>query len=134
MNAKPNPGPREVGGATPYPGEALTDNGAANNGHPARCLPVRYPAEALVAALAWHANQAITGQVGLSYALADLARTHAQAVAKTVERSLPEGPLRSAITAATTMSIVYADRAAQAATRFGRHFGHLAFAFPQPAR
>ena len=131
MNAKPHPGPRGVGGATPYPREALTDNGAANRSHPARWLPVRYPAEALVAALAWHANQAITGQVGLSYALAHLARTHAEAVAKAAERSLPEGPLRAAITAGTTMSIACADRAAQAATRFGRHFGHQAFAFPQ---
>ena len=134
MNAKPHPGPREVGGAAPYPGGALTDNGAANEGHRARWIPARYPVEALVAALAWHANQTITGQVGVSYALAHLARTHAEAVAKAVECTLPAGPLRSAIMAATTMSIAHADRAAQAATRFGRHFGHLAFAFPQPAR
>ena len=132
MNAKPNPGLRGVGGATPKAGAALTDEASAH----LRCLtpelPALPPAEAMLAALSWHANQAITRQVDVTYTLADLARSHGHAVARTVESSLPEGPLRDAMTAATGAYIDAADGLARTATRFGRHFGHLAFAFTTP--
>jgi hypothetical protein len=85
----------------------------------------------MLAALAWHANQVITGQIDVTYAMADLARVHGLAVAETVESTLPEGPLRDAVAAAAHAYIDCADGAAQAAIRFGRHFGHLAFAFPR---
>lgn len=134
MNATPNPGLRGVGGATPYPGAALTEAVAENIRRFARELPALSPAEAMLAALAWHANQAITRQVVVSYTLADLARAHGVALAATVESSLPDGPLRAAIAAATKAYIRCAENAAEAATRFGRHFGHKAFAFPRPGR
>ena len=132
MNAKPQPGLRGVGGATPKAGAALTDEVAANLRCLTRELPAVPPAEVMLAALSWHANQAITRQVDVTYTLADLARTHGHAVARTVESSLPEGHLRDAITAATHVYINGADSLARAATRFGRHFGHLAFAFSTP--
>jgi hypothetical protein len=88
----------------------------------------------MLAALAWHANQAITRQVVVTYTLAEVARAHGAALAETAETSLPDGPLRAAIAAATTAYIRCAESAAQAATRFGRHFGHKAFAFPRPGR
>jgi hypothetical protein len=129
MNAKPNPGLCDVGGATPNRGAALADEVAVNIRCPNLELP---PAAAMLAALSWHANQAITRQVGVTYSLADLVRSHGLAVAETVESSLPEGPLRDAMTAATNAYIQCAENTALAATRYGRHFGHLAFAFPRP--
>lgn len=134
MNATPHTGLRGVGGATPYPGAALTEAVAEHVYRSTRELAALSPAEAMLAALAWHANQAITRQVDVTYALADLARAHGVAVAATVDSSLPEGPLRAAIAAATTAYIQCAESAAQAATRFGRHFGHKAFAFPRPGQ
>ena len=132
MNAQPHPGVRGVGGATPNPGAALTDEVAGHLRRLSRDLPALPPAEAMLAAVAWHANQAIIRQVDVAYALADLARTHGLAVAATVESSVPESPLRDALAAATGAYVAWAESAAEAATRFGRHFGHLAFAFPRP--
>ena len=133
MNAKPDSGLRDVGGATPNPGAALTDTVAANLRRPSCALPASPPAEAMLAALSWHANQAITRQVDVTFKLAEMARAHGLAVAESLESSLPEGPLRDAMSAATNVYIECAESAARAATRFGRHFGHLAFAFPRPA-
>lgn len=132
MNAKPNPGLRGVGGATPKAGAALTNEASANLRCLTRELPALPPAEAMLAALSWHANQAITRQVDVTYSLAELARTHGHAVARTVDASLPAGPLRDAIAASTRTYIDAADRLERAASRFGRHFGHLAFAFSTP--
>jgi len=132
MNVKPHPGGRGVGGATPYPGAALTDEGGGNFPRPACDLPALSPAEAMLAALSWHANQAIAHHVDLGYGLAELARAHGQAVADTAESALPGGPLRDTLSAASRVYIDFADIASQAATRYGRHFGHLAFAFSRP--
>jgi hypothetical protein len=131
MNAKPHTGLRNVGGATPNPGAALTDEAAASTRRHTQAFPPPPPTEALLAALSWHTNQAITRQVDVTFKLAEMARAYGLAVAETVEMSVPEGPLRDAMTAATDVYIDCADNAARAATRFGRHFGHLAFAFPQ---
>ena len=84
----------------------------------------------MLAALSWHANQAITRQVDVTFKLAEAARLHGLAVAETVESSLPEGPLRDAMAAAARAYVECAENAARSATRFGRHFGHIAFAFP----
>lgn len=132
MKAKPDQGWRGVGGATPHPGAALTDEPAEDSRRLTRECPPLPPADALLAALSWQANQAITRQVDVTYALADLARAHGLAVAESVESSLPDGPLRDALGAAARAYIECAEGAARAATRFGRHFGHLAFAFPRP--
>ena len=132
MAAQPHPGPRGIGGATPKPRAALIAAEAASTRHDGRALPALPPADALLAAFAWHANQAITGQVGFAYALAHLARSNAEALAATGRSTLPQGPARDAVTAIADAQIEAADGAARAATRFGRHFGHLAFAFPRP--
>jgi len=132
MNAKPNPGLRGVGGATPHPAAALTDQTAESIRPFPRELPALPPAGAMLAALAWHANRTITRQIDVTYALAELVRAHGRALSRTAESNLPECPLRDALTAAANAYVECADRAAQAATRFGRHFGHLAFAFPRP--
>jgi hypothetical protein len=132
MNAKPESGLRNVGGATPNPGAALTDEVAANFRRPTFALPGLPPPEAVLAALSWHANQGITRQVDVTFKLAEAARLHGLAVAETVESILPDGPLRAAMAAAARAYVECAENAARSATRFGRHFGHIAFAFPGP--
>ena len=131
MNAQPNPGVLGVGGATPYPGAALTDPGVASIRPPSRELPAGLHADAILAAWAWHANRAIIRQVDVSFTLADMARACGVAMAETVESSLPDCPLRDAMAAAADAYIECAENAARAATRYGRHFGHMAFAFPR---
>jgi hypothetical protein len=132
MNALPNPGVRGVGGATPNPGAALTESAAETLRHATRKLPALPPAGAVMAAWAWHANQAITRQVNVSYSLADMARAYGVALAETVDSSLPPCPLRDAMAAAAGAYVECAESAARAAMRYGRHFGHMAFAFPRP--
>ncbi len=132
MNAKPHPGLRGVGGATPHPGAALTDEMTESTRPPPRELPALPPFGAVHAALSWHANRTIARQVDVAYAMADLARAHGRALARSAESSLPECPLRDALTAAANAYVECADHATRAAARFGRHFGHLAFAFPRP--
>jgi hypothetical protein len=132
MNAKPQPGRRAVGGATLHPRDALTDAVAGPLADAPRRPSAARPADALLAAMAWYVNQTIARQVEITYAWADLARTHAKAVAKAVESNWPEGHLRKAAELATDAYVGYADETTKAASRFGRHFGHLAFAFRRP--
>ena len=128
MTAKPEPGVREVGGAHPDPGNALTDAATLTSaplpGHPA------YPPSAVLpAAMSWHANQAITRQVQFACTFADLTRTNAEAMARRAATQLPAGPMRTAVTAMADALVDYADASAETAMRFGRSFGHQAFAF-----
>jgi hypothetical protein len=84
----------------------------------------------VLAALSWQANEAVRRQVDVTFAMASLARVQAESLAASVERDLPEGPFRDAAAGVARVYVAYAKGLAQAATRFGRHFGHLAFAFP----
>jgi hypothetical protein len=130
MKAEPHPGSHGIGGAARYPTGASSDNAAGLPGaFMCRRDVVPGPA-AVLAALSWQANETIRRQVDMTYALALLARAQAESVAATVARDLPAGPLRDAATGATRVYMAYAAGLAGAATRFGRHFGHLAFAFP----
>jgi hypothetical protein len=97
MNAKPYPGAHAVGGATLHPWEALVDEAAENTRRLTRELPAAHPVHAALAVMAWHANQAITRQVSLSWTLADLARRQGEAVVTAGETTLPEGAARAAL-------------------------------------
>lgn len=129
MTAKPEPGVREVGGARPNPGNALTDAAAPDASAPSPGHPPCPPANVLPAAVSWHANQAITRQVQFACTFADLTRTNAEAMARRAATHLPAGPMRIAVTAIADALVDYADALAEAAMRFGRSFGHQAFAF-----
>ncbi len=131
MTAQPYPGRHRVGGAALEPRDALTD-AVRRRTQCARRLPTLRTTDALFAALALQANQMITRYVEAAYAWAGLARAHADAVARSAESGLPPGPLRDVVAASAGATIDYADGVARAATRFGRRFGHLAFAFPRP--
>jgi hypothetical protein len=129
MNTVPIPGPRAVGGATSKhrnPALAAVAPEVHGPGRPA--MP--YPAGAALAAVAWNANQAITRQVTLMAAWADLLRRHAQAVDDAGTRHLSEGPLHDALRAGVRSQLDLADSTSAAANAYGRRFGHLAFAFP----
>jgi hypothetical protein len=130
MNAKPYPAEHAVGGATPNPWEALVDEAAASTRRLTRELHAAHPAHAGMAALAFQANKAIAGQVSLAWTLADLTRRQGEAFVTAAERTLPEGPVRTALLGAGEMQVRFAETAAQRALGFGRRFGHLAFAFP----
>jgi hypothetical protein len=130
MKVEPHPGSHGVGGAARHPTGASSDHGAGAPA-PFTCRPDVVPGPAaMLAALSWQANETIRRQVDMTYALALLARAQAESVAATLERDLPAGPLRDAAAGATRVYMAYAAGLARAATRFGRHFGHLAFAFP----
>jgi hypothetical protein len=131
MKAMPHPGRPGVDGATRYPRAALTDGDPATT---ISCAPFRAPLslslEAMLAALSWQANQTVSRQVRVAYAVADFARTQGEAATRSLARDVPAGPLRDAATGAARLYVECANQAADAATRYGRHFGHLAFAFP----
>ncbi len=132
MNAHPYPGLGGVGGAAPYPWDALI----AAIAHPVFRLPPdppAYPGPATRATAAWQANAAITQQIVATHAWADLAREQAQALADAGARSLPGGPLRDAVLATARFQVAWADTLADVANRFGQRYGHLAFAFPPDA-
>ena len=132
MNATPYPGPHAVGGAPRHPREALAVEAPANTRRPSLLWSAAHPIDATVAALAWHANQAVTRHVTALYALADLARSQGHAVVAVGERHQPAGPLRAACVTAGRLQIHVADAVARRTLGFGRRFGHLAFAFPRP--
>jgi hypothetical protein len=133
MNAKPYPGLHAVGGANPDPWDALAWTFAEEIRRFAGAMPAPCPADPTLALLARAANQAITQQISLTYALADLLRQHAKVVTEIGTSRLPAGPLRSVLAAAAESEREFADSATTAASAFGRRFGHLAFAFPAAA-
>ena len=129
MNANPNPGARKVGGATLYPRAALAGDGPPESRAVTPPLSVPSPTGAVLATIAWTANKVITQQVSAVFALADMVRRHAHGM-REAGGDLPEGPLRAALAASVRAQVDFADSATAAATRYGRRFGHLAFAFP----
>jgi len=129
MTANPNPGARKVGGATPHPRDALAGDGPSESPSVIRPSSVPSPTDAARATMAWTANEVITQQVSAAFALADVVRRHAHAI-RDAGGGLPEGPLRAALAASVRAQVDFADSATAAATRYGRRFGHLAFAFP----
>ncbi len=99
-------------------------------------MPFRPASAPLDGALAWTAfavNEALGGQVSLAHAIGRINRSQAEAVAS-AQPLLPAGPLRDAAAMAARMQEGVAEAIFEAANRWGRAFGHLAFAFPVGAR
>ena len=131
MNDKPHPGLHAVGGATLQDWGALALEVTETTRRLVRELSAAHPGQAAIAALAFQANQAITRQVSMSYALAVFARDQAQTIADAGEQILPDGAFRAAVTGGARLQAEIAASVAKAATDFGRQFGHMAFAFPR---
>jgi hypothetical protein len=134
MNPQPQPGCGQVGGATRHPWDALADHAAETTRLLTQTLAAADPTEAATAALAWQANAAIARQVAIAYAWASLVRDHGRKLADAGEAGLPEGAFRRAFVASGALQAELGEALAESILRFGREFGHLAFAFPASAR
>jgi hypothetical protein len=130
MNVRPHPGRPAVGGAIPHPWDALADGTAATSDLLTQALAAADPTDAATAALAWQANTAIARQVAIAYAWATLVRDHGRSLAEAGKAGLPESPFRRALIASGGLQADLGEVLAQSILRFGREFGHLAFAFP----
>lgn len=76
------------------------------------------------------ANRALQSQIELAYAVASHARAQSQALAGFSEAAVPPGPTRDVLLGSARLADGFADQVTAAASRCGRAFGHLAFAFP----
>jgi hypothetical protein len=130
MNVRPHQGRPAVGGATPKPWDALSDSTAATSDLLAQALAAADPTRAATAALAWQANAAVSRHVAIAYAWASLVRDHGRTLAEAGAARLPEGPFRRALIVSGGLQADLGEALAQSVLRFGREFGHLAFAFP----
>ncbi|MEP7182477.1 MAG: hypothetical protein ABI886_09840 [Betaproteobacteria bacterium] len=129
MKPQPQPELGGVGGATPYPWEALASEWA-EKWPLTPDLPAPFSADAAWAVLAFNANQALTFEVAFAHVLAHLANAQSKTLADTSEQMLPEGAVRDALTNAASLQAQFAKQLAEAASRVGRAFGHMAYAFP----
>jgi hypothetical protein len=76
------------------------------------------------------ANRALHSQVKAAYTIAGYARAQSQAIAGLSKAAVPPGPAREALLGSARLADGFADAVADSASRYGRAFGHLAFAFP----
>jgi hypothetical protein len=132
MPPEPHPGPGEVGvpaGNLP----AVYFPEAAQS----LALTQRLATLAAGAGLAFcalTANRALQSQIKLAHTVAGIARVQSQSLAGVSELAVPPGPGRDAMLGTARMAESFAEQLAEAANRYGRAFGHLAFAFPVPDR
>ncbi len=129
MKPQPHPGVGRIGGATPNPGDALASE-SAGKWPLTPDLPALFSPDAAMAMLAFNTNQALTCQVSVAHVLAHLAEEQSRTLAQTSADVLPAGPVRDAMQHTAAMQARFARELAAAASRFGRSFGHMAFAFP----
>lgn len=129
MKAQPQPELAGVGGATPYPWEALASEWA-EKWPLTPDLPPPFSADAAWAVLAFNANQALSFEVAVAHVLAHLADEQSKTLADTSEHVLPQGAVRDALNNAASLQAQFARRLAESASRVGRAFGHMAYAFP----
>ena len=128
----------------PYPG---TDRIGADAGYlPAAFFPeaarslalsqrlVTLSAGAGFAFCALSANRGVQSQIKLAFTVAGLARAQSRSIAGLSEAAVPPGPARDALLGTARIAEHFADHLTAAASRYGRAFGHLAFAFPVPDR
>jgi hypothetical protein len=80
------------------------------------------------------ANRALQGQIKLAHDIAGFARVQSKSLAGVSELAVPPGPARDAMLGTARLGETFAEQLAEAANRYGRAFGHLAFAFPVPDR
>jgi len=132
MKPEPYPGTGLVGaGAGDLPAALFTDL--------ARSLTLSHrlatlSAGAGFALCALTANQALHSQVKAAYTIAGFARAQSEAITGLSEAAVPPGPTRDALLGSARFADGFADALADSASRYGRAFGHLAFAFPVPVR
>ena len=87
-------------------------------------------AEAARAAASFAANRMLAEQIRNAHMLGELARAQSNMLGELANGTLPSGPFRDAVVAIARVEAAMADAIMSAAGRFGREFGHLAFAYP----
>lgn len=92
-------------------------------------LPIA-SANAARATASYAANRVLTEQIRGAHALGELARSQSSLIGEFAQASLPFGPLRDAVVNFARVEAALADTIIGTANRFGREFGHIAFAFP----
>lgn len=125
MRLEPHKGAGGIGGAGPDPGHAP----AGGEWSLTPQLPAALSPAAALAMLAFGTNRALTWQVGLAHVVSEYALGHSRMLAQSSE-AWPAGPIRDALQGSAAWQSTVARELAQAANRFGRSFGHAAFAFP----
>ena len=90
--------------------------------------------DAALAVIAYAANQAIAGQITFAHLLGELARAQAHELSTAGAQAVPQGVLRDAVVSIASIEASFADSVIDAANRYGRSFGRLAFAFPVASR
>lgn len=132
MRPEPHPGAGVVGaGAGDLPAVLFTDL--------ARSLTLTHRLATLAAGAgltlcALASNRVLHSQVKAAYTLAGYARAQSRAIAGLSEAAVPPGPTRDALLGGARIADGFAEAVSDSASRYGRAFGHLAFAFPVHGR
>ncbi len=89
--------------------------------------------DAALAVIAYAANQALAGQIAFAHLVGELAHAQARELSTAGAQAMPQGALRDAVVSFANIEARFADSVIDGANRYGRHFAHLAFAFPVPS-
>ena len=131
MKPSPHKGPGAIGAPPLHPMEAV------NPLKPEQALAFTRElsltsGDAVLAMMAFSANQALASQVTVAHLVAKLAHAQSKKLAETSQSALPAGPVRDAVDTAAHLHALNADSLIEMANSWGRSFGRMAFAFPVP--
>jgi len=128
MKPDPHPGAGEVGAAAGHLPVAFFPEVAHSLALSYRLASLSSGAGTAFCALA--ANRALHAQIKFAYTLAGYARAQSKSLSGIGQAALPAGPARDALLGTARLASSFADQVSDTAGRYGRAFGHLAFAFP----
>jgi len=127
MNGSTPRTPHRKAGAADAPSATLGALAGAALQFPG-ALPIA-GADAARATASYTTNRMLTEQIRSAHALGELARSQSNLISEFAQASLPFGPFRDAVVNFARVEAAMADTIIGAANRFGREFGHIAFAF-----
>jgi hypothetical protein len=131
MKPSPHKGPGAIGAPPLHPMEAVNPLKPEQTLRFSRELSLT-SGDAVLAMMAFSANQALASQVTVAHLVAKLAHAQSDKLAETSRAALPAGPVRDALDTAARLHALNADSLVELANSWGRSFGRMAFAFPVP--
>ena len=131
MKPSPHKGPGAIGAPPLHPMEAVNPLKPEQTLRFSRELSLT-SGDAVLAMMAFSANQALASQVTVAHLVAKLAHAQSDTLAETSRAALPAGPVRDALDTAARLHALNADSLVELANSWGRSFGRMAFAFPVP--
>jgi len=132
MQPKPHPGPGVVGAGAGYLPAVFFPEAVQSLALSHRLATLSTGAGVAFCALT--ANRALQGQVKLAHTFAGYARAQSRSLAGMSEYPVLPGPARDALLDGARLAATFAEQLVESANRYGRAFGHLAFAFPTTVR